>query len=74
MPTTKTELSFSPRRLKELRERQSLTVTQLAAKLAIVENTYRNFENGRTSPRVNQVLIMLEMFGLTPADLDQLLE
>ena len=74
MPTTKTELSFSPRRLKELRERQGLTVTQLAAKLAIVENTYRNFENGRTSPRVNQVLIMLEMFGLTPADLDQLLE
>ncbi len=74
MQVTEATKRFSHKKLKSLREQHGLSVTQMAAHLGVVENTYRSMERGRAMPRVNHVLIMLELFELRPTDLSQLLE
>lgn len=55
-------MSF-PSKLKELRQEHSLTQEQMAELIEVSPKTYRNYESGKTKPRVEtfkRIVIALE--------------
>lgn len=55
--------------LKTLREAQGFTRTQLAYKLGVTETSVANWERGKASPHLDQVVTLAALFGVT---IDQL--
>ncbi|MBD2492526.1 helix-turn-helix transcriptional regulator [Aulosira sp. FACHB-615] len=53
--------------MRELREKQGLRTVDVASRLKIGESTVRNWEKGRTIPklRVDQLEELLELYGCT---------
>lgn len=52
-------------RLKELRQKNSLTQTELASKLNISQKSYSNWEIGRTQPTLDNVVKLVKIFETT---------
>lgn len=50
--------------MKQLRERQKLRTVDVASRLGIAESTVRNWEHGRTTPklRVDQVVELCRLY------------
>lgn len=60
-------------KLKSLRERRRMTVTQMAAALGSVENTYRAMERPGADPKLSNVLKILKALGYRPRDIEKIL-
>jgi predicted transcriptional regulator len=71
--TTDVNVRIDPEKLKALRVRHEFSVTQMAAALGVVENTYRAMERPGADPRMSQVLRAMRVLGLRPRDIEKLL-
>ncbi len=58
-------------KLKELREKNNYTQIELANKLKIEQNTYSNYENGKTQPKLKTLIEIADFYQVT---LDYLLD
>ena len=57
-------------RFKELREKQGLTQLEMSQLLGVTENTYANWEKGRSSIEViERVVKLCKLFGCAVEDL-----
>ena len=63
-------MSF-PSKLKELRQARNLTPEQIAELIGVQPNTYRNYENGKTMPRIATIKKLVIALDTTA---DELLE
>ena len=57
---------FSPTKLKEKRESQGLSQSQLASSLGISRASYFNWESGKTKPNQNNLSKLSEIFNVDP--------
>jgi len=81
MAATKSALTYAPsvrarrlaRSLKEARQRAGLTAVQAAARLGWSQPKISHIENGRTKPGVEDVEVMLTLYGITSPERDALL-
>jgi DNA-binding transcriptional regulator YiaG len=62
--------------MKELREQARLTTADVASALGIADSTVRNWDHGRTIPRlrVDQFLCLLRLYQTTPEQLWEAIE
>ena len=51
--------------IKKQREKNRLSQVQLAQKLGVNQNTVSQWETGRSSPPVDKLIIMSDLFGCT---------
>ena len=63
---TKGEQMFSPTKLKEKRESQGLSQSQLASSLGISRASYFNWESGKTKPNQNNLSKLSEILNVDP--------
>ena len=52
-------------RLRELRNKKGLTQNEMAAKLGVSGQTILNWENGIYEPKINQLIQLADLFGVT---------
>lgn len=52
-------------RLRELRNKSGLTQSELANKLGVTGQTILNWENGIYEPKINQLIELADLFGVT---------
>ena len=52
-------------RLRELRNKSGLTQNEIANKLGVSGQTILNWENGIYEPKINQLIQLAELFGVT---------
>jgi len=64
---TKGEQMFSPIKLKEKRESQGLSQSQLASSLGISRASYFNWESGKTKPNQNNLNKLSQILNVDPA-------
>lgn len=57
-------MSF-PSKLKELRQARNLTQEQLAELIEVHPKTYRNYESGKTMPRISVIRKLVLALGIT---------
>lgn len=57
---------FSPTKLKEKRESQGLSQSQLASSLGISRASYFNWESGKTKPNQNNLSKLSEILNVDP--------
>lgn len=57
--------------MKELREKADLRAVEVASEVGVALSTVRNWEQGRTIPklRLDQYVKLLELYQTTPVDL-----
>jgi DNA-binding XRE family transcriptional regulator len=70
---TDVNVKIDPEKLKALRVKRGKTVTEMAAALRSVENTYRAMEKPDADPKLSQVLKVMRVLGLRPRDIEKLL-
>ena len=63
---TKGEQMFSPTKLKEKRESQGLSQSQLASSLGISRASYFNWESGKTKPNQNNLTKLSQILNVDP--------
>lgn len=51
--------------IRQYREKKELSQKQLAEKLGVNQNTVSQWETGRSSPPVDKLIIMSDLFGCT---------
>ena len=56
-------------KLKELRERNNLTQTEIALKLGVKPNTITQYESGARNPSIENLKAMSKIFGCTVDEL-----
>ena len=52
-------------RLRELRNKSGLTQNEIANKLGVSGQTILNWENGIYEPKINQLIQLADLFGVT---------
>ena len=52
-------------RLRELRNKSGLTQNEIANKLSVSGQTILNWENGIYEPKINQLIQLADLFGVT---------
>ena len=52
-------------RLRELRNQSGLTQNEIASKLGVSGQTILNWENGIYEPKINQLIQLADLFGVT---------
>ncbi len=52
-------------RLLELRNENEWTQRELAKKLFVSQGTYNNWENGKTQPSIEQLILISNLFGVS---------
>ena len=52
-------------RLRELRNKSSLTQNEIANKLSVSDQTILNWENGIYEPKINQLIQLANLFNVT---------
>ena len=57
--------------IKKRREEKMISQTQLAQKLGVNQNTVSQWETGRSTPPLDKLIMMSELFGCT---LDELVK
>jgi len=57
--------------MKKLREKLGLTTADVASKVGVSDSTVRNWESGRTEPRLtlNQLILLLDLYGISLKEL-----
>ena len=57
--------------MKKLREKLGLTTADVASKVGVSDSTVRNWESGRTEPRLtlNQLVLLLDLYGISLKEL-----
>ena len=57
--------------MKKLRENIGLTTADVASKVGVSDATVRNWESGRTEPRLtlNQLILLLDLYGISLKEL-----
>ncbi|MBO4126336.1 helix-turn-helix domain-containing protein [Streptococcus suis] len=61
----KNKTSLLPQRLKELRLHHGLTQTQLGEKVGIKQNTFTNWENGKRTPSIEDIIKLSNIFNVS---------
>lgn len=54
-----------PKRLKKLRKEKELTQKEIAPLLGIKQNTYSDWETGKSEPNLENVVKLAEILGIT---------
>ena len=59
--------------MKKLREKLGLTTADVASKVGVSDSTVRNWESGRTEPRLtlNQLILLLDLYGINLKELSE---
>lgn len=52
-------------RLKFLRKEKNLTQTELGEKVGIKRNTYSDWENGKTEPSLEKLIVLADFFEVS---------
>lgn len=52
-------------RLRELRNKSGLTQNEIANKLGVSGQTILNWENGIYEPKINQLILLADLFGVS---------
>lgn len=57
--------SLLPQRLKELRLQHGLTQAQLGEKVGVKQNTFTNWENGKRTPNIEDIIKLSTLLGVS---------
>ena len=59
--------------MKKLREKLGLTTADVASKVGVSDSTVRNWESGRTEPRLtlNQLILLCDLYGVNLKELSE---
>lgn len=52
-------------RLRELRNKSGLTQNEIATRLGVSGQTILNWENGIYEPKINQLILLADLFGVS---------
>lgn len=58
-------MSIFSERLKELRKRKNLTQKELAEQIGIKRNSYSDWENGKTEPSYENLVMLADLFDVS---------
>lgn len=69
VPVKKSDASASPRRMREIRVKKGITISELADRSGISESTIKYIECGQRNPRKSTAVIFAEILGCSVFDI-----
>jgi transcriptional regulator with XRE-family HTH domain len=58
-----------PNNLRYLRKKNGLRQDEMLARIGVARTTWSNYENGKTNPRINELITFSKFFGISLDDL-----